>query len=105
MSGALGGLVAGVIAWLSMAQSYYGELTVATTGSSYPTLAGNMAGVLTGLILTTVVSYIKPDDFDWEITRSINLPDIIASPSPSSPSGEESPRRRQESRNQSRTKY
>jgi hypothetical protein len=31
-----------------------------------------MAGVLTGLIVTVVVSYIKPDNFDWEITRGIN---------------------------------
>lgn len=63
-----------------MAQSYYGELTVITTGASYPTLAGNMAGVLTGLILTVVISYIKPDDFDWNITRSINLPSVSAAP-------------------------
>jgi hypothetical protein len=89
MSGAIGGLIVGVIAWLSMAKSYYGELTVTTTGSSYPTLAGNMAGVLTGLILTTVVSYIKPDDFDWAVTRSINLPEITATPSTPHSSGEE----------------
>ncbi|CZR54328.1 uncharacterized protein PAC_04212 [Phialocephala subalpina] len=54
--GAVGGLCAGLIAWLVEAKVYYGELTVASTGGSYPTLAGNMAGVLTGLILTAVVS-------------------------------------------------
>jgi Na+/proline symporter len=70
--GCLSGLAAGLIAWLVEAKQYYGELTVATTGASYPTLAGNMAGVLTGLIVTVVISYIKPDDFDWEITRSFN---------------------------------
>ncbi|KAI1611862.1 SSS family solute:Na+ symporter [Exophiala viscosa] len=72
LTGALGGLAAGVIAWLVEAHVYYGELTVASTGGSYPTLAGNMAAVLTGLILTLVVSWIKPDDFDWSITRNIN---------------------------------
>ncbi|KUJ20913.1 Na+/solute symporter [Mollisia scopiformis] len=71
--GAIGGLCAGLIAWLVEAKVYYGELSVASTGGNYPTLAGNMASVLTGLILTVVVSYIKPDDFDWEITRGINL--------------------------------
>jgi hypothetical protein len=30
--------------------------------------------VLTGLILTLVVSYARPDDFDWEVTRAINAP-------------------------------
>jgi Na+(H+)/acetate symporter ActP len=57
--GALGGLSAGLTAWLVTAKAYYGELTVTTTGEPYPTLAGNMASVLTGLILTIVISYIK----------------------------------------------
>lgn len=54
--GALGGLSAGLTAWLVTAKTLYGELTVATTESSYPTLAGNLASVLTGLILTLVIS-------------------------------------------------
>lgn len=72
VSGAVGGLAAGVIAWLAQAKSQYGELTVDSTGANYPTLAGNMASVLAGLILTLVVSFIRPDDFDWEITRGYN---------------------------------
>jgi len=72
ISGALGGLAAGIIAWLVEAKVLYGELTVATTGMNYPTLAGNLAAVMTGLIISVVVSLIKPDDFDWEITRSMN---------------------------------
>ncbi|TVY27571.1 Urea active transporter [Lachnellula hyalina] len=89
MVGAIGGLAAGLIAWLTMAQSQFGELTVASTGSNYPTLAGNMAGVFTGLILTVVITYIKPDNFDWEITRSINLPELSAPPSVNEESGAE----------------
>ncbi|KAL4760991.1 sodium:solute symporter family protein [Aspergillus foveolatus] len=72
--GAIGGLAAGLIAWLVEAKVYYGELTVATTGANYPTLAGNMASVLTGLILTVGISLLRPDDFDWEKTRAINTP-------------------------------
>ncbi|KAL4813282.1 Sodium:solute symporter family-domain-containing protein [Aspergillus spinulosporus] len=72
--GAIGGLAAGLIAWLVEAKVYYGELTVATTGANYPTLAGNMASVLTGLILAVGISLLKPDDFDWERTRAINAP-------------------------------
>jgi hypothetical protein len=72
ISGCLCGLAAGLIAWLVEAQVYYGELTIASTGASYPTLAGNMAAVLTGLLVTVVVSYIKPDNFDWDLTRGIN---------------------------------
>lgn len=72
ISGCLSGLAAGLIAWLTTAYHYYGEVTVATTGTEYATLAGNLAAIMTGLIVTSVVSLIKPDDFDWEITRAIN---------------------------------
>ncbi|RDW79313.1 sodium:solute symporter family protein [Aspergillus mulundensis] len=74
ISGAIGGLAAGLIAWLVEAKVYYGELTVASTGANYPTLAGNMASVFTGLVLTVGISILKPDDFDWEKTRAINAP-------------------------------
>lgn len=72
ISGCISGLAAGLIAWLATAYHYYGEITVTTTGTEYATLAGNLAAIMTGLIVTTIVSLIKPDDFDWEITRAIN---------------------------------
>jgi hypothetical protein len=72
ISGCLSGLAAGLTAWLATAKSYYGEITVETTGMLYPTLAGNLASIMTGLIVTTVITLIKPDNFDWEITRAIN---------------------------------
>jgi hypothetical protein len=81
IASALDGLASGLTAWLVAAKKLYGELTVTTTGSSYATLAGNMAGVLIGLFLTVVISYIKPDNFDWEVTRQINISPIVgASP-------------------------
>lgn len=97
ISGCLGGLVAGLTAWLVEAQVHYGELTVASTGGQYPTLAGNMAAVLTGLILSFAVSIIKPDNFDWAITRSINVkadegvPVYPGAPPSQLTSGEETP--------------
>ncbi|KAJ7192584.1 solute symporter family transporter [Mycena pura] len=72
ITGAVGGLMAGLIAWLVTAKVHYGEITVATTGLEYPTLAGNLAAIMTGLILSAAVSWLKPDDFDWEVTRAIN---------------------------------
>ncbi|KAL6240748.1 hypothetical protein RBB50_012312 [Rhinocladiella similis] len=77
ISGAICGLCAGLTAWLVEAKVYYGELTVSTTGASYPTLAGNMAGVLTGLIVTCTVSLLRPDNFDWSATRDINAPSTL----------------------------
>ncbi|CAG8950659.1 hypothetical protein HYFRA_00002869 [Hymenoscyphus fraxineus] len=72
IAGCLGGLASGLTAWLVTAQKYYGEITIATTAGNYPTLAGNVSAVLMGLLITVAVSYAKPDDFDWEITRGIN---------------------------------
>ncbi|KAI4636698.1 hypothetical protein J4E93_011043 [Alternaria ventricosa] len=76
ISGCLSGLAAGLTAWLGTAKSYYGEITVETTGMSYPTLAGNLAAIMTGLIVTTTITLIKPDNFDWEITRAINAVEL-----------------------------
>lgn len=73
IAGALSGLAAGLTAWLVEAKVYYGELTLTTTGSNYATLAGNLAAIMTGLIVSVVVSLIKPDNFDWSATRAINI--------------------------------
>ncbi|KAF2688545.1 Na+/solute symporter [Lentithecium fluviatile CBS 122367] len=77
ISGCLSGLAAGIIAWLTTAKQYYGAINVQTTGLEYPTLAGNLAAIMTGLIVSVCVSMIKPDDFDWEITRAINAGPVI----------------------------
>lgn len=72
ISGCLAGLAAGIIAWLTTAKHYYGAINITTTGLEYPTLAGNLAAIMTGLIVSVTVSLIKPANFDWEVTRSIN---------------------------------
>jgi len=72
ISGAIAGLAAGLTAWLVEAKVHFGEISIASTGAEYSTLAGNLAAIMTGLIVTTVVSLIKPQNFDWSITRAIN---------------------------------
>ncbi|KAG1757750.1 Sodium:solute symporter family-domain-containing protein [Suillus lakei] len=73
ISGALGGVVVGIIAWLAVAKTYYGELTIATTGLMYPNLAGNLGACCSGAIISAVVTLIKPDnEFDWSATKRIN---------------------------------
>ncbi|KAL4944944.1 hypothetical protein BDV06DRAFT_232138 [Aspergillus oleicola] len=91
ISGAIGGLVAGLIAWLVEAKVYYGEITVETTGANYPTLAGNMASVFTGLVLTVTISCLRPDDFNWERTRAINAPAIAIPPAEEAPPSDPKP--------------
>ena len=74
VSGAVVGLGAGLFAWLITAHQYYGSLSVSTTGMEYPTLAGNLAAITTGLVVSVSVSIAKPEPFDWDITRLINTP-------------------------------
>ena len=81
LSGAIIGLLAGLIAWLVTAKQYYGSLSVSTTGMEYPTLAGNLAALMTGLIVTVAVSFFKPEPFSWDTTRLINAPSLLATPS------------------------
>ncbi|GAB7337578.1 hypothetical protein MBLNU457_g2888t1 [Dothideomycetes sp. NU457] len=78
ISGAIVGLAAGLTAWLVEAKVHFGEISIASTGAEYSTLAGNLAAIMTGLIVTTVVSLIKPQNFDWSITRAINSSDDCA---------------------------
>ena len=81
LSGAVVGLCAGLIAWLVTAHQYYGSLSVSTTGMEYPTLAGNLAALLIGLIVTVAVSLYKPEPFSWDTTRLINAPSLPATTS------------------------
>ena len=62
---AVTGLVAGVGAWLGSASAIYGEISILSTGSSMPLLAGNVASILTGLIVTVVGSIMFPERFDF----------------------------------------
>ncbi|KDQ57453.1 hypothetical protein JAAARDRAFT_193782 [Jaapia argillacea MUCL 33604] len=73
ITGAVVGCASGITAWLvTAAKTNDGVLSLATTGQEYATLAGNLASICVGAICTVVITLIKPDDFDWEITRRIN---------------------------------
>ena len=82
IAGAVTGLCAGLIAWLVTAHQYYGSLSVTTTGMEYPTLAGNLAAIMAGLIVSVCVSLAKPVEFDWDQTRLINAPTLSTATTP-----------------------
>ncbi|KAI5891086.1 Na+/solute symporter [Schizophyllum commune H4-8] len=73
--GALIGLVAGLGTWLgTTARLWDGVINVTTSGGDYEMLAGNLASIGVGAIVSVAWSLISPDDFDFEITRAINRP-------------------------------
>jgi len=67
--GAVLGIICGIIAWLVAAQKLFGELTIKSTGDQYPMLAGNLSSLLVSGFVSTVVSLIRPDNFNFDVTR------------------------------------
>ncbi|KAG7441409.1 urea transporter [Guyanagaster necrorhizus] len=79
IGGAIAGFAAGIIAWLVTTTCLNdGVINVTTSGGDYEMLAGNLASIGVGGIIATVSSLIWPENFDFDITRSLNLPESIS---------------------------
>ncbi|THH30964.1 hypothetical protein EUX98_g3211 [Antrodiella citrinella] len=80
ITGAVTGFCMGLIAWLVTTSTVNGGvINVTTTGGDNEMLAGNLASIGVGGIITCVVSYFWPEDFNFDITRAINAPQTHAS--------------------------
>lgn len=66
------GFACGIAAWLATAAGYGGVIDVTTTGGTYEQLAGNAGSFFLATIISGIVSYRWPEDFDLEITRRMN---------------------------------
>ena len=66
---AVAGLAFGVAAWLGSAHAEAGEISIASTGSSMPLLAGNVVSILVSLLVTVVGSVVFPERFDFRDLR------------------------------------
>ena len=51
----------------------YNDINLDTTGKDYPMLAGNLAAILISAFVCIVVSLIKPDNFNWDATRNLQM--------------------------------
>ncbi|SOV03365.1 dur3 urea permease 3 (dur3-3) [Ustilago sp. UG-2017a] len=72
------GIVCGVVTWLVTASCLYNQVSVATTGKDYPTLAGNVVSLGVSAIITVVGSLLRPETEDhFVLTRSINAPEDV----------------------------
>jgi len=75
IAGAISGFCMGLIAWLvTTATLNDGVINVTTSGGDYEMLAGNLASIGVGGIVSCVSSYFWPEDFNFDITRAINSP-------------------------------
>ncbi|KAI9809780.1 MAG: hypothetical protein M1825_000213 [Sarcosagium campestre] len=70
------GFAVALIAWLVTAKKQFGTLSVESTGSDYPMLAGNVAALLSPLVFIPVLTLIfKMDNYDWESMKQIRRGD------------------------------
>lgn len=63
--------IAAVIAWLLTAYTHYGEVTITTTSENLPLVAGNMMSLCGPLVLTPLITYLKPSNYDWQLLKEI----------------------------------
>lgn len=62
---------AAITAWLLTAYTHYGEVTIATTSETFPLVAGNMVSLCGPIVVTPVLTYLRPDDFDWGLLKQL----------------------------------
>jgi len=62
---------AAIAAWLLTAFTHYGAVTISTTSETFPLVAGNMMSLCGPIIATPVLTYLRPDDFDWGVLKQL----------------------------------
>ena len=59
------GLGCGVTVWLGYAYATSGEISLASTSNMFALLAGNLASILTSLVITVIGSLFRPENFNF----------------------------------------
>lgn len=68
------GLIAGIVVWITTANHYEHEVTVASLGAQLPCMFGALTALFLPGVLTIIISLtIKPYKFDWENLKSAAL--------------------------------
>ncbi|RKK70371.1 putative urea active transporter 1 [Fusarium oxysporum] len=65
ISSAFLGMATGLGVWLGSAYAFSGEVTVASTGGTLPCMYGTVASLFSPLLYSVVITYIRPDNYDW----------------------------------------
>lgn len=67
--GSVGGLIAGILSWLTTTWFLYGQLSVDTTGETIPLLVGNITSISVGAGIAVIGSLVKPAHFNFEVMK------------------------------------
>ncbi|CAA6673854.1 unnamed protein product [Spirodela intermedia] len=71
IAGTVFGCLLGVITWLSVTKVQYGRVNLDTTGRNAPMLAGNLVSILSGGLIHAVLSFARPQNYNWESSKQI----------------------------------
>ncbi|KAM0553332.1 hypothetical protein ACHAPJ_007345 [Fusarium lateritium] len=66
VSSAFLGMATGLGVWLGSAYAFSGEVTIASTGGTLPCMYGTVASLFSPLLYSVVVTYIRPDNYNWD---------------------------------------
>lgn len=80
--GTIVGCIAGITTWLSVTKIEYGQVNLDTTGRNAPMLAGNLVSILLGGAIHAIFSFVKPQNYNWESTKSLSTVEVDASDVP-----------------------
>lgn len=65
------GIICSFSVWFGTAYTYYGEVSIVSTGGTMPCLFGCVTGFFVPLPVSVVISLIKPESFDWNVFQKI----------------------------------
>ncbi|TVY91665.1 putative urea active transporter [Lachnellula willkommii] len=68
----LAGLASGIAVWIGTAYAYAGGITVLSLEGQLPCLWGALTSTFSSAIYSIVITYIKPQDFDWRVFLLLN---------------------------------
>ncbi|EEU37119.1 uncharacterized protein NECHADRAFT_97322 [Fusarium vanettenii 77-13-4] len=67
--------LASISTWIGVAYQKHGTVTIATLSDFIPTVAGNMLALTAPIILTPLITYLKPDNYDFEKFKELQQVD------------------------------
>ncbi|KAK7416716.1 hypothetical protein QQX98_005042 [Neonectria punicea] len=67
--------LASISTWIGVAYHKHGTVTIATLSDFIPTVAGNMLALTAPIILTPLITYLKPENYDFENFKELQQVD------------------------------
>jgi Na+/proline symporter len=65
--------IVGFAAWLGIAYSIYGEVSIATTATVRPLIIGNYVSFFGPFFYSSIISFIQPQNYDFERMKAIKF--------------------------------